>query len=127
MKKGNPGKLYPDTGVFKVDNSKSVRDLGMTYKYDFDTMLRDTLKKFEELEAEGKRAKIRYLFSVLKYPASMNNFCGYSGIVLGWKVLPVHVPSGKEIRHRGELGVFFVLIKPSLQAEASTRDQIVQA
>ncbi|KAG8945080.1 methylglyoxal reductase (NADPH-dependent) gre2 [Tulasnella sp. 424] len=54
VKKGNPGKLYPDTGVFKVDNSKSIRDLGMTYKYDFDTMLRDTLKKSEELEAEGK-------------------------------------------------------------------------
>ncbi|KAG8938775.1 methylglyoxal reductase (NADPH-dependent) gre2, partial [Tulasnella sp. 408] len=54
VKKGSPGKLYPDAGVFKVDNSKSIGDLGLTYKHDFGTMLRDTLKKPEELEAEGK-------------------------------------------------------------------------
>ncbi|KAG9025008.1 methylglyoxal reductase (NADPH-dependent) gre2 [Tulasnella sp. UAMH 9824] len=54
VKKGSPGKLYPDAGVFQVDNSKSIRDLGLTYKHDFGTMLRDTLKKLEELKAEGK-------------------------------------------------------------------------
>ncbi|KAG8990470.1 methylglyoxal reductase (NADPH-dependent) gre2, partial [Tulasnella sp. 427] len=54
VKKGHPGQLNPHTGVFKADNSKSIRDLGITYKYDFDTVLRDTLKKLEELEAEGK-------------------------------------------------------------------------
>ncbi|KAG8928538.1 methylglyoxal reductase (NADPH-dependent) gre2, partial [Tulasnella sp. 417] len=54
VKRGNPGNLYPDTGVFKVDNSKSIRDLGLAYKYGFDAMLRDTLTKLEELEAEGK-------------------------------------------------------------------------
>ncbi|KAG8921371.1 hypothetical protein FRC00_008753 [Tulasnella sp. 408] len=52
--KGSLEKLYPDAGVFKVDNSKSIRDLGLTYKHDFGTMLKDTLKKLEELEAEGK-------------------------------------------------------------------------
>lgn len=54
MKKGNPGQLYPESGVYKVDNSRSIADLGLTYKYDFDAMLKDTLKKLEELEAEGK-------------------------------------------------------------------------
>lgn len=53
VKTGNPGKLYPDTGVFSIDNSKSVRDLGITYN-DFNSMMKDTLKKFEELEAQGK-------------------------------------------------------------------------
>ncbi|KIO31202.1 hypothetical protein M407DRAFT_19821 [Tulasnella calospora MUT 4182] len=38
---------YPERAVAK-------RDLGITYKHGFDTMLRDTLKKLEELEAEGK-------------------------------------------------------------------------
>ncbi|KAG8932413.1 methylglyoxal reductase (NADPH-dependent) gre2 [Tulasnella sp. 417] len=46
-------KLYPDGGVYDVDNSKSIRDLGITYR-GLDTMMRDTLKRFEELEAEGK-------------------------------------------------------------------------
>lgn len=53
VKKGTPGKLYPEGGVFTIDNSKSVKDLGMHYN-DFDSMMSDTLKKFEELEAEGK-------------------------------------------------------------------------
>ncbi|KAG8945082.1 methylglyoxal reductase (NADPH-dependent) gre2 [Tulasnella sp. 424] len=53
IKKGTPGVLYPEEGVFAIDNSKSVKDLGMSYN-DFDSMMKDTLKKFEELEAEGK-------------------------------------------------------------------------
>ncbi|KAG9025009.1 methylglyoxal reductase (NADPH-dependent) gre2 [Tulasnella sp. UAMH 9824] len=53
VKKGNPGRLYPDTGVFSIDNSKSIRDLGIFYN-DFNSMMKDTLKKLEELEMEGK-------------------------------------------------------------------------
>ncbi|KAG8927570.1 methylglyoxal reductase (NADPH-dependent) gre2 [Tulasnella sp. 417] len=53
LDKGNPGKYYPDDGNYGVDNSKSVKELGLKYT-SVDDMLRDTLKKFEELEAEGK-------------------------------------------------------------------------
>ncbi|KIO31204.1 hypothetical protein M407DRAFT_221003 [Tulasnella calospora MUT 4182] len=53
VKKGNPGRLYPDTGVFSIDNSKSVRDLGIVYN-DFNSMMKDTLEKFEKLELQGK-------------------------------------------------------------------------
>lgn len=51
--KRNTGKYYPDGGNYGVDTSKSVRDLGLKYTT-VDEMLKDTLKKFEELEAEGK-------------------------------------------------------------------------
>ncbi|KAG8989284.1 methylglyoxal reductase (NADPH-dependent) gre2 [Tulasnella sp. 427] len=45
--------LYPDGGVYDIDNSQSIRDLGMVYR-DLDTMLKDTLAKFERLEAKAK-------------------------------------------------------------------------
>ncbi|KAG8892933.1 methylglyoxal reductase (NADPH-dependent) gre2 [Tulasnella sp. 417] len=53
IKKHTPGKYYPDEGVYGVDASKSVKELGMNYT-PIEDMLRDTLKSFEELEAEGK-------------------------------------------------------------------------
>lgn len=53
VNKQTPGKYYPDEGVYSVDTSKSVKELGIKYKT-FDEMLKDTLKRFEELEAEGK-------------------------------------------------------------------------
>lgn len=53
IQKYNTGKYYPDDGNYAIDNSKSVRDLGLKY-IPLDETLKDTLKKFEELEAEGK-------------------------------------------------------------------------
>lgn len=53
IQKYTPGKYYPDEGNYSVDNSKSVRELGLKYT-PLDETLKDTLKKFEELEAEGK-------------------------------------------------------------------------
>ncbi|KAG8916236.1 methylglyoxal reductase (NADPH-dependent) gre2 [Tulasnella sp. 417] len=53
INKHTPGKYYPDEGVYGVDTSKSVKELGMKYT-PIEDMLRDTLKRFEELEAEGK-------------------------------------------------------------------------
>ncbi|KAG8912578.1 methylglyoxal reductase (NADPH-dependent) gre2 [Tulasnella sp. 417] len=51
--KHTPGKYYPDEGVYGVDASKSIKELGLKYT-PIDDMLRDTLKTFEDLEAEGK-------------------------------------------------------------------------
>ncbi|KAG8976977.1 methylglyoxal reductase (NADPH-dependent) gre2, partial [Tulasnella sp. 427] len=53
IKRYTPGKYYPEEGVYGVDTSKSVRELGMKYT-SFEEMLGDNLKRFEELEAEGK-------------------------------------------------------------------------
>ncbi|KIO20273.1 hypothetical protein M407DRAFT_220840 [Tulasnella calospora MUT 4182] len=53
INKHTPGKYYPDEGVYGVDASKSVNDLGLKYTL-IEDMLRDTLKRFEDLEAEGK-------------------------------------------------------------------------
>ncbi len=50
-REGRP--LYPDAGVYGIDNSKSKRDLDLQYGT-LDDMLKDTLKKFVELEAGGK-------------------------------------------------------------------------
>ncbi|KAG8919334.1 methylglyoxal reductase (NADPH-dependent) gre2 [Tulasnella sp. 417] len=51
--KHTPGKYYPDEGVYGVDASKSIKELGLKYT-PIDDMLRDTLRSFEDLEAEGK-------------------------------------------------------------------------
>ncbi|KIO21177.1 hypothetical protein M407DRAFT_80654 [Tulasnella calospora MUT 4182] len=53
INKHSPGKYYSDEGIYGVDTSKSVKDLGMKYT-PIEDMLRDTLKRFEDLEAEGK-------------------------------------------------------------------------
>lgn len=49
--RGTPGRLYPEEGVYKADNSKSKKDLGLEYR-GFETMLKDMLARFEELESE---------------------------------------------------------------------------
>ncbi|KAG9043967.1 methylglyoxal reductase (NADPH-dependent) gre2 [Tulasnella sp. UAMH 9824] len=49
--KGTPGQLYPEGGVYKADNSKSKRDLGLVYR-DLETTLKDMLARFETLESE---------------------------------------------------------------------------
>ncbi|KAG9006950.1 methylglyoxal reductase (NADPH-dependent) gre2 [Tulasnella sp. 427] len=50
ISKGTPGKLYPEEGTYTSDNSKSRKDLGLTYR-DLDTMMDDTFGRFKELEA----------------------------------------------------------------------------
>ncbi|KIO34524.1 hypothetical protein M407DRAFT_240425 [Tulasnella calospora MUT 4182] len=54
--KGTPGQLYPEGGVYKADNSKSKRELGMVYR-DLDTTLKDMLARFEEIES-GASVKV---------------------------------------------------------------------
>jgi len=46
-----PGELYPAEGTYTSNNSKSVKDLGMTYRSLEESVL-DTLRRFEELEKE---------------------------------------------------------------------------
>ncbi|KAG8895359.1 hypothetical protein FRC01_012420, partial [Tulasnella sp. 417] len=48
-----PESMNPDEGVDGVSTSKSIKELGMKYASIEDT-LRDTLRRFEDLEAEGK-------------------------------------------------------------------------
>lgn len=48
-----PGPYYPEEGTYTGDNSKSRRDLSLKY-HTFEEMMVDTLKRFEELEAELK-------------------------------------------------------------------------
>lgn len=48
---GNPGEPYPD--VYKVDNSKIKRDLGMTF-IDLETCIHDQVVEFLEI---GKKTK----------------------------------------------------------------------
>ncbi|KAG9018648.1 methylglyoxal reductase (NADPH-dependent) gre2 [Tulasnella sp. 427] len=50
ISKGTPGKLYPEEGTYTSDNTKSRKDLGLTYR-DLDTMMDDTFGRFKELEA----------------------------------------------------------------------------
>ena len=45
------GQEFPEGGLYKIDNSKSKKDLGLEYR-DFNTMMTDTCKRFEELEAQ---------------------------------------------------------------------------
>lgn len=49
VSKGTPGKLYPEDGTYTSDNSKSKKDLGLTY-HSLDTMMDDTFARFKELE-----------------------------------------------------------------------------
>ncbi|KAG8893459.1 methylglyoxal reductase (NADPH-dependent) gre2 [Tulasnella sp. 403] len=51
--RGTPGiPMLPSGGVYTYDNSKSVRELGLKYR-DFDTMMKDTVARFEELDARN--------------------------------------------------------------------------
>jgi len=47
-----PAEYFPPEGVYTGDNSKSKKDFGLNYRHDFEGMLVDTLKRFEELEKE---------------------------------------------------------------------------
>ncbi|KAG8919992.1 methylglyoxal reductase (NADPH-dependent) gre2 [Tulasnella sp. 417] len=51
ISKGTPGQLYPERGVYKADNSKSKKDLGLAYR-NLETTLKDMLGRFEEIETE---------------------------------------------------------------------------
>lgn len=51
VSKGTPGKLYPDEGVYNSDNSKSIRDLGLSYR-SLEEMLGDAYRRYKELQAE---------------------------------------------------------------------------
>jgi len=51
--KGTPGQLYPEEGTYHPDNSKSRKDLGLTYNL-FDKMCEDLFARFIQLEEEGK-------------------------------------------------------------------------
>jgi hypothetical protein len=49
VQKGNPGVLYPEEGVYGVDNTKSKRLLGLEYN-SFEAMLGELLLEFIDLE-----------------------------------------------------------------------------
>ncbi|KAG8919335.1 methylglyoxal reductase (NADPH-dependent) gre2 [Tulasnella sp. 417] len=51
--KHTPGKYYIDEGVYGINASKSTMELGMKCT-PIEDMLRDTLKSFEDIRAEGK-------------------------------------------------------------------------
>ncbi|KAG9006951.1 methylglyoxal reductase (NADPH-dependent) gre2 [Tulasnella sp. 427] len=51
ISRGVPGQLYPEGGVYKGDNSKSKRDMGLTYR-DFDVTLKDMLARFVEVKSD---------------------------------------------------------------------------
>ncbi|KAG8894817.1 methylglyoxal reductase (NADPH-dependent) gre2 [Tulasnella sp. 403] len=49
--RGTPGiPMLPSGGVYTYNDSKSVRELDLKYR-DFDTMMKDTVARFEELDA----------------------------------------------------------------------------
>jgi len=49
VSKGTPGELWPATGTYTADNSKSRRDLGLVYTA-FDDMQEAMFSKFVQLE-----------------------------------------------------------------------------
>lgn len=51
VSRSTPGKLWPESGVYSADNSKSRRDLGLTYK-SLEKTCEETFAHFVQLENE---------------------------------------------------------------------------